>query len=348
MSLREKLDKGGLALLLLFGLAAPLVFPAYSSQIAVLWLMVIFAITWDMMGGQMGYNSLGNIFFFGAGMYTCALFQIGLFHDVSDYTAARGAIHIDYTIEEYWTGLVVGLIAAGVFAGIFAIAFGRLVFGLRGPYFAIGTLAVAIAAGELVGAWGWVGGGSGISLPVYPSDDPDLVKTVWSYMLLALAFATFLFVRWLFSTRYGHAVNAIRDDEEKAEGMGIHTTRYKMITWAMSAVPLGVAGGIYGNMVGFFEPLEVAFPTVTFGIFMVVMPLLGGKGTIWGPVVGAIVFHLIKEITWTYLEGTQWVVLGLLIVVIVVFFQQGIAGWVIERFPELFGRTVDRKREPAE
>ena len=90
------------------------------------------------------------------------------------------------------------------------------------------------------------------------------------------------------------------------------------------------------------EPLEVAFPTVTFGIFMVLMALLGGKGTLWGPVIGATLFHIIKEVTWTHLLGWQWVVLGLLIVVTVVFFQQGIVGWLQEQRPEWFGIEVDR------
>ena len=89
------------------------------------------------------------------------------------------------------------------------------------------------------------------------------------------------------------------------------------------------------------KPLEVAFPTVTFGIFMVLMVLLGGKGTLWGPVIGAIIFHVIKEITWTYLLGWQWVALGALIIINVVYFQQGIMGWAQEKWPELFGITVD-------
>jgi branched-chain amino acid transport system permease protein len=94
-------------------------------------------------------------------------------------------------------------------------------------------------------------------------------------------------------------------------------------------------------MTGFIEPLEVAFPTVTFGIFMVLMVLLGGKGTLWGPVIGAVLFHLIKEITWTYLLGWQWVALGALIIINVVFFQQGIMGWVKDKWPDLFGISVD-------
>lgn len=217
-------------------------------------------------------------------------------------------------------------------------------FGLRGPYFAIGTLGVAIAAGELVGAWDWVGGG--MSLPTYPGN-PDAAKNFFYVLNFVLAIAVFAFVSWLYSTRFGQALNAIRDDEEKAEGMGLHTKRYKTVAWSVSAFFLGIAGGIFGNMTGFIEPLEVAFPTITFGIFMVVMVLLGGKGTIWGPVIGAVVFHIIKEVTWTYLLGWQWVALGVLIIVIVVCFQQGIIGWASTKWPELFGIRVEEK-EAAE
>jgi len=109
-----------------------------------------------------------------------------------------------------------------------------------------------------------------------------------------------------------------------------------------------MVGAVFGNMVGFIEPLEVAFPTVTFGIFMVAMSLLGGKGTLWGPILGATLFHVIKELTWTYLLGWQWVALGALIVVNVVFFQQGILGWAMDRWPEKFGIVVDPARQQSE
>jgi len=81
---------------------------------------------------------------------------------------------------------------------------------------------------------------------------------------------------------------------------------------------------------------------------MVLMVLLGGKGTLWGPVIGAIIFHLIKEITWTYLLGWQWVALGSLIIINVVFFQQGIMGWVQEKWPDLFGISVDSTKNSVE
>jgi branched-chain amino acid transport system permease protein len=162
-------------------------------------------------------------------------------------------------------------------------------------------------------------------------------------MCFIAAIATFAFLKWLYSTRFGIAVNAIRDDEEKAEAMGIHTARYKTVGWSISAFFLGIVGAIFGNMIGFIEPLEVAFPTITFGIFMVLMVLLGGKGTLWGPVIGATLFHVIKEVTWTYLLGWQWITLGVLIIVNVIFFQQGIMGWIREKWPERFGLVVDRR-----
>jgi branched-chain amino acid transport system permease protein len=324
------------AAILAFGLTAPVLFPAYTFQVAVLWLMVMFALTWDIMGGQMGYNSLGNILFFGTGMYIGALVQIGLYYDIGEYTAAFGAIKVDYTAQQYFTGLILGIVAAAVGSALLAVIVGNAIFGLRGPYFAIGTLGIAFAAAELIGGWDWVGGGGGISLPVYPGE-PDERAQVFYAFCFAMAGAAFLFVRWLYQRRFGLAINAIRDDEDKAEAMGIHTRRYKTVAWAISAFFLGIAGAVFGNMIGFIEPLEVAFPTVTFGIFMVAMSLLGGKGTLWGPVIGAVAFHVVKEVTWTYLLGWQFVALGLIIVVNIVFFQQGIMGWAREKWPHRFG-----------
>ena len=326
--------------ILIAGIFAPILFPAYTFQFAVLWLMILFALTWDILGGQMGYNSLGNILFFGAGMYICAVVQIGMYYDVAEYTAHFGAVKIDYTPYQYFISMTLGLILASLGSLVLAVMFGWIVFGLRGPYFAIGTLGVAIAAGELVGAWDYLGGGGGITLPTYPGEGDD--RAMFFYILCFIsAICTFIFLKWLYSTRFQLALNAIRDDEEKAEAMGIHTNRYKTIAWSFAAFFLGISGGIFGNMTGFIEPLEVAFPTVTFGIFMVLMVLLGGKGTLWGPIIGAVIFHVIKEVTWIYLLGWQWVALGTLIIINVVFFQQGIMGWMQEKWPELFGISVD-------
>ena len=322
------------------GIVAPFLLPDYTNEIAVLWLMIVFASTWDVLGGQMGYNSLGNIFFFGAGMYIGAIVQIGLYYDVAMYTSGARTTHIVFSNAQYFTGFTLGLIAAGIGAAILAVLAGFILFGLRGPYFAIGTLGLAIAAAEIVASWTYVGAASGVSMPVFPGG-PHTQKLYYYFLLFALAMITLLFLRWLYSTKFGLALNAIRDDEQKAEAMGLQTNLYKRIAWALSAVPLGIAGTIFGNMTGFIEPRDIAFPTTTFNIFMVLMVLLGGKGTFWGPVIGAVVFHVIKEVTWTYFLGWQYIALGLLIVVTIVYFPQGIVGWVTESYPRWFGSGPD-------
>ncbi|MGE4660515.1 MAG: branched-chain amino acid ABC transporter permease [Arenicellales bacterium] len=321
--------------LVIFMLVAPFIFPVFKTQLATVWLMIIVALTWDMTGGQMGYNSLGNITFYGTGMYVAAVVAIALAYDVGEYTGSSGGGIYEFTEGQYFAGMFLGMLAAGLFCSVVAVVIGYITFGLRGPYFAIGTLGVAIAAGELVSNWEWVGGGQGIALPVYPGDFED-GKLLFYFLFAATGVVLFLFLKWLYTTRFGAAINAIRDDEEKAEAMGIHTLQYKLATWAMAAFFVGVAGAISAFQLIHFEPLETAYQTINLGIFMVVCVLLGGKGTLWGPVVGAILFHVFKEVTWTYLLGWQWVALGALIVVTVVYFEGGVVGWLMERKPHWF------------
>jgi len=320
--------------------ATPFLFPGHTVQMAVLWMMILFAMTWDTLGGQMGYNSLGNILFFGFGMYVCAVTQIGVVYDVAKYTAATGAIKVDFTNKQYFEGLALGVVFAALACTVVATILSRILFGLRGPYFAIGTLGSAIAAAELTAAWSYVGAGSGIAMPVFPGGPGDRERFFY-FMFLVATILCYLFLRWLYGTRFGLAINAIRDDEDKAEALGLHTMRYKTVAWCSSAFFLGIAGALFGNMNGFIDPLEVAYPTLTFGIFMVAMALLGGKGTLWGPILGAVLFYTIQQITWTYLLGWQYIALGVLIIVNVVYFQQGIMGWLKDRKPQWFGVRVE-------
>ncbi len=345
MSALQRLPKPLLyGLLLAAILASPFLFPDYRTQLSALWLMIIVAMTWDMTGGQMGYNSLGNIFFYGTGMYVTAVVAIAMVYNVGEYTDASGGGNFQFTASQYFAGLIIGPVVGGLFCAATAFIIGLITFGLRGPYFAIGTLGVAIAAGELVSNWDWVGGGQGIALPVYPGDF-DQGKLVFYYYFTLVGVGLFVFLRWLYTTRFGAAMNAIRDDEEKAEAMGLHTLRYKLITWAMSAFFVGVVGGISAFQLIHFEPLETAYQTINLGIFMVVCVLLGGKGTLWGPIIGAILFQVFKEVTWNYFLGWQWVALGALIVVTVVYFQDGLMGWLRVKRPEWFGVAIDEKAQ---
>ncbi|MGO4304589.1 branched-chain amino acid ABC transporter permease [Cupriavidus sp. RAF12] len=289
---------------------APWLFAAITTQLAFLWLMVLFALTWDVMGGQMGYNSFGNIVFFGVGAYVCAVAQrdLGL---------------------GYFPGLATGVGLAALAATGVALALGPAMLGLRGHYFAIGTLGLGIAFADAAAGWSFIGAGSGMTLPLFPGA-PGSRQLFFYYAMLALAAATLLALRWLYARPFGLALNAIRDDEEKAEALGLYTTRCKILAWCICALFLGMAGALTGNLVGFIDPRELAFAGATFGVWMVVMAILGGKGTLWGPVIGAMLFHLTQELFWTYLLNWQRVALGMLIVLIVVLFPTGIMGWLRE------------------
>ena len=298
-------------LILVASVAAPWLFPAIVTQLAFLWLMVLFALTWDILGGQMGYNSFGNVVFFGLGMYACAVVQrdSGL---------------------SYFPALFAGMAFGAVFSTVVAALLGPAMLGLRGHYFAIGTLGLGVAAGDLAAAIDYIGAGSGMTPPLFPGEVVEGQRFFY-YVLFVLAVAAFALLRMLYARRFGLVVNAIRDDEGKAEAMGLRTTRYKVVAWCVAAFFLGLAGGPVGDLVGFIDPVELAFAGSTFGVWMVLMAILGGRGSLWGPVVGAVIFHATQELFWTYLLGWQRVALGLLIVAIVLFFPQGIVGWIKQR-----------------
>lgn len=297
--------------LLIVSIAAPWLFPGILTQLAFLWLMILFALTWDILGGQMGYNSFGNVVFFGLGMYACAVVQrdSGL---------------------SYYPALFTGMALGAVIATVAAALLGPAMLGLRGHYFAIGTLGLGVAAADLAAAIEYIGAGSGMTPPQYPGDVVDGQRFFY-YVLFVIAVAAFALLRLLYARRFGLVLNAIRDDEGKAEAMGLHTTRCKVVAWCVAAFFLGLAGGPVGDLAGFIDPRELAFAGPTFGVWMVLMAILGGRGSLWGPVVGAAIFHTTQELFWTYLLGWQRVAMGLLIVAIVLFFPQGVVGWIRQR-----------------
>jgi len=327
--------------ILVISLAAPWMLPAYQTQLAFLWMMVLFALTWDLVGGQMGYTSFGNIVFFGVGMYVTAVIQRNLHFDIEEYVHVAGAVDM-LTPGQYLAGLFLGLGASTIASVIVAAILGAciLAMGMRGQYFGICTLGLGVAAGELASGWEYIGAGSGMVTPVFP-DGLGERGVFFYYIFFLLAGILFLTLRWLYSGRFGLAIKAIRDDEDKAEAMGIHTTRYKIIAWCICAFFLSLAGGAAGHLIGFIDPTEVAFAGATFGVWMILMAILGGKGTLWGPVIGAVIFHFTQELFWTYLFGWQRVALGGLIIAVVVFFPQGIMGWLRDRWPERFGYWVE-------
>ena len=159
----------------------------------------------------------------------------------------------------------------------------------------IGT-GLGVAAGEISGGIEIIGAGQGFTTPPFPEVGSLESRGQFFYFLSFIVLVlTFVAVKSVYSTRFRLVLNAIRDNEDKAEAMGIQTMKYKIIGWMISAFFCGLAGGIMGGLVGYIDSTDVAFDGREMGVFMVLMAILGGKGTLWGPVIGATLFHIQKK-----------------------------------------------------
>ena len=150
------------AIILIFGLVAPFVFPAFKVQLSILCVLIILAITWNIQGGEMGYNSFGNILFYGLGMYLCASVQVGMFFPLAEWTESGGEKTFVHTPAQFFQGFGVGLVVAAIVPMIVAGLIGYSILGLRGHYFAICTLGLGVAAGEISGGIEIIGAGQGL------------------------------------------------------------------------------------------------------------------------------------------------------------------------------------------
>ena len=182
------------------------------------------------------------------------------------------------------------------------------------------------AEGTRVVATVWDGlthGGLGISLPSADTSTPTY------YAMLALMLLTIVVCYVVGHSRFGIRLNAIREDEGAAEALGIDATRYKLAAFVLSAVFPAVAGGIQAYKVLYIDPPGVFFVQIT--IAMALMSMLGGKGTVIGPIVGAAVLYTAQELTWVNFPSAHLIAYGLFIIVIARFMPRGLVGFAIDR-----------------
>jgi branched-chain amino acid transport system permease protein len=159
--------------LIIFGLFAPFIFSAYKVQLTYLCILIVLAMTWNLQGGEMGYNTFGNILFYGLGMYLCASVQVGMFFPLAEWTESGGEKTFVHTTAQYFQGMGVGLLVAAIVPTLVAGAIGYAILGLRGHYFAICTLGLGIAGGEIAGGIEIIGAGQGFTTPPFPAEIVD-------------------------------------------------------------------------------------------------------------------------------------------------------------------------------
>jgi branched-chain amino acid transport system permease protein len=282
-------------------LAALAVYPTFGTGYGVrstlqAFMWIALAGSWNLISGLTGYVSFGHVAFFGAGAYTGAIL-----------VASAG-----------WPWPVASL-AGGVAAGVLALLIGYPCLRLKGPYFAIAMLGLNEVLRALVSYFERLtGGGNGLSLPTL--DATRSIYYVMGLLAVAVTAAAYLIV----TSRFGLRLMTIREDEVAAEAMGIDTFHHKLVVFLLSAIGPGIAGALMARDQGYIEPLSV-FPLAT-TVTMIVMALFGGKGTVWGPVLGAVVLFVAQELVWARYPYVHPLLFGAIIIVVVLAMPRGVLG----------------------
>jgi ABC-type branched-subunit amino acid transport system ATPase component/ABC-type branched-subunit amino acid transport system permease subunit len=321
--------------LIALALAALIAFPLvsdslyYQNLLILTFLLAIGASGWNIMGGYAGYISLGNSAFVGLGAYTTGIL------------AAKQ--HISPFI-----GCLVGGVVCAVAAAVLSLVTRRT----RGMYFVIVTFAALQLLGVAATTWSSLTGGSqGLALPL-PTWSLSHQNWPFYYPLLGLLVITVASSAFVRRTKFGAGLFAIRDDEDKASGLGLRTAVYKMIAFMLGGTFLGIAGGIYAYYVSFLN-VGAVFDIVT-SVLIVLSALLGGRGTVWGPVLGAFIIEPLANFTSTDLGGAnagaiRLLLFGGLLGAVVLFLPRGVLPTLAAHVrPRRRGRDIGAEPLPAQ
>lgn len=268
----------------------------------------LLAQAWNLLGGYGGQFSFGHALFFGTGAYVQAIAQL------------QGGLNA-------WVALGVAMVAAGaVGAGVGALSFR---YGLKGSYFALVTLAFAEVFRILAVTVGFTGGGVGLMLPLGESAANLQFASKRGYVLLALGLlvAALLVTAWLRHSRFGAWLQAVRDNEDAARAVGVNPLRVKLGAITLSGALMGAGGAFYVQMFQYLDPAIAYGPSSS--VEALVAAIVGGMGTLWGPVLGAVVLHALADVTrnlFGALPGLNMVIYGSVLVLIVMFLPRGLAG----------------------
>jgi branched-chain amino acid transport system permease protein len=285
-----------LALLPFLGLSS------YVMHILVLVVMwSIIGMAWNVLGGYTGQVSFGHAAFFGFGAYTA------------------GILYQKLGISAWW-----GIPACVIVLTVLSLLIGYICLRLRGAYFALATLALGeicrVTAENLVD---FTQGNMGILVRERTWVD----KTWYFYVVLFIAAATYIIIKLVLESRLGYYFVAIREDQDAAESLGIDTTFYKTISLCLSGVFTGIAGAFYMNYMGYIDP-SIVFPLYDISIVTVMVVMVGGAATYWGPVVGAVIMvFLAEEIrSLPYIGAAHQTIFGIILIFIIMFLPNGIVG----------------------
>jgi branched-chain amino acid transport system permease protein len=258
----------------------------------------VFCLAWNIVGGFMGYPSFATAAFFGVGAYVGGILQ-----------------NANVPLGLAWTGAALG-------GAVFATVLGAVLLRLRGHYFAIGTIAVVEVMREASSNWEAVTGGAiGLNIPILPGT-PREVGIFFYLAMWALVAIAFILTSLIARSKFGFSLNCIRQNESAASMVGINVFQAKCAAFIISGLMVSAAGAIYASMVAFIEPKDVF--NVLLSVEVPVMVMLGGAGTIAGPLVGAALYVLLKELVWVNFINFHTAILGIIIIAVIYFIPRGI------------------------
>jgi branched-chain amino acid transport system permease protein len=268
----------------------------------------LLAQSWNMLGGYGGQFSFGHALFFGTGAYVQAIVQLTLGWNA-------------------WLSLVAAVAAAACVAAFVGALTFR--YGLKGSYFALVTLAFAEVFRILAVSVDFTGGGVGLMLPLRESFANMQFASRRGYIGLMLGFvvAAMLATSWLRHSRFGAQLQAVRDNEDAARAIGVDPWSVKLGAITLSAAFMGAGGAFYVQVFQYVDP-GIAFGPAS-SVEALVAAIVGGMGTLWGPLLGAAVLHLLAELTrnlFGQLPGLNMIVYGSVLVLIVMFVPRGLSG----------------------
>src|SRR5690348_724414 len=288
---------------------------------------VVLATAWNILGGYTGYVNFGSAAFFAMGAYsTVALATFA--NELDDLVPESIAplLHVIFPLS-IPTLIVIG----GLVSGVVGFGMGYLTLRLRGAFFAIATLALAVVLQTLVVNWEFVGG-SGGAYVVRPGEFPGL----GSYMqylfalMMGLAVLALVAARTIERSRLGYGFAAIRDDELAAEASGVPTLRLKLIATTLSGALMGMAGAPFPYYIGYLQPAGVF--GLEYAVNSIAMPLIGGTTSWIGPVIGTILLGTLQQVTTvTISSAVNVLIVGVLLIAFVIIAPNGIVGLVQDR-----------------
>jgi branched-chain amino acid transport system permease protein len=296
-----------LFLLLIFPMVVTQIFPLQVMILVFMYAML--GVAWNIMGGYAGMFSFGQAAFFGIGAYTSS-FLLMTFH------------------VNPW----IGLIAGGVVAALVAAAIGYPCSNLRGHYFAIASIAFAEIVRVHFNNWTLVDAAEGMSLPMLDESFVNFMfhtsKVPYYYIMLAFLILALIVCYFVATSKMGYYFRAIKESHDVAEVLGVNVVRYRLIAIMISAFLSAMAGTFYAQYVLYIDPESVMLLAIS--VQIVLLSMLGGAGSVMGPVIGAAVLIPIAEVTRVWLghrgTGVDMLIYGFLITIISVYQPQGVWG----------------------